>query len=293
MTSLFELASQIEMDPDGYSASCKGKILATLFFESSTRTRLSFESAMLRLGGTVLGFSEPSMSSHKKGESFHDTLQMVNAYADVAIVRHYLEGISEIVRDHATIPVISGGTGTQEHPTQALLDLYTMYKEFGSIDGLRIGVMGDLRYGRTVPSLLYGLRLFSDVEAHLVSPSILRVRNEVLEDIEDNLTVHQTDTLNEALPDLDVLYVTRIQKERFHDPADYQRVKTGYVIDASTLGSCKPGFILMHPLPRVGEIAYDVDELPCARYFPQARNGVWMRMALILQLMGFEGRRWW
>ncbi len=287
--NLFDLTKKIENNPDYYSEFCKGRILGNLFFEPSTRTRLSFESAMLRLGGKILGFTSSRDSSATKGESIADTIRMVNHYADIAVVRHYMEGVGEIAKQFATIPIISGGTGTQEHPTQALLDLYSLKKEFDKIDGLNIGFLGDLKYGRTIPSLLYSLIKYDNVKINLISPKTLRIRSNVenrLNDAKSDYLV--TENLHEVLETLDALYVTRIQKERFLDPIDYERLKNSYKITPDTLQDVKDHFIILHPLPRVDEIHYDVDKLKYSRYFEQAKNGVWVRMALILKLLGVE-----
>ncbi|UJG43359.1 MAG: aspartate carbamoyltransferase [Candidatus Heimdallarchaeum endolithica] len=289
LESIFTLASKIEQNLENYSDKCKGKILATLFFEPSTRTMLSFESAMLRLGGSILGFSSAKTSSLAKGETIADTLRMINGYADIAVIRHFLEGVGEIAKKYSSIPVISGGTGTQAHPTQAMLDLYTIKNAFGTIDGLKVALMGDLKYGRTIPSLLYGLAKYENVTVYLVSPKELKIRNHVRQRLKDfNLKFYEIDDVSQIIDELDVLYVTRIQKERFPDQLDYERLKSSYKISPSTLKDTKKSFILLHPLPRVDEITPEVDDLGCAKYFEQAKNGVYVRMAIILKLLGVE-----
>jgi len=285
----FSLASKIEQNPEKYSNSCKNKILAALFFEPSTRTRLSFESAMLRLGGQILGFTSAKVSSAAKGESIADTIRMTNHYAHIAVIRHFKEGVGELAKEFATIPMISGGTGTQEHPTQALLDLYTIHKEFDDIKDLNIGIMGDLLYGRTIPSLLFALSKFENIKLHLISPPALRIRDNVDFRLkETNLNYSVVENMKEVIDELDVLYVTRIQKERFPDPTDYERLKGVYNIKASDIDDAKDNLIIMHPLPRITEVSYEIDALKQARYFEQAKNGVWVRMALILKFLGLD-----
>lgn len=278
-------AREIEMHPERYADTLRGKILASLFYEPSTRTRLSFESAFLRLGGKVLGFSDANVSSVKKGETIADTIRMAAAYSDVIVLRHYLEGSGLVAAEFSPKPVISGGTGIQEHPTQALLDVYTIWKEFGRLDNLTIGIVGDLRYGRTVPSLLYALSKFKNNTVFLFSPSQLRVRMSIIKDIEDDLEIYIAEKIPEHISKLDVLYVTRVQKERFPDLQSYERVKNFYVITKDLLERAQDHLIVMHPLPRITEIAIEVDKSPHARYFEQAQNGVWTRMAILLELM--------
>ena len=263
----------------------KGKILATLFYEPSTRTRLSFESAMLKLGGSNIGFAEVDSASVKKGENLADTMRTVENYADVIAMRHPLDGAAKLAAEFSKVPVINGGSGSEEHPTQALLDLYTIQKEKGKIDGLKIALVGDLRYGRTVHSLAYGLSLF-DVELFLVSPESLRMRSEILRAIQDKIPVAETSSLEKAVSQVDVLYVTRIQKERFPDPAEYAKVKGVYRIDLKTLVDAKKDLIILHPLPRVDEIAAEVDGTSQARYFQQVWNGIVVRMALLALVLG-------
>jgi aspartate carbamoyltransferase catalytic subunit len=263
----------------------KGKILATLFFEASTRTRLSFESSMQRLGGSTIGFAEAEIASVRKGENLADTVRTVENYADVIAMRHPLEGAARLAAEFSNVPIVNGGSGGEEHPTQALLDMYTMLKEKGRIEGLKIALVGDLRYGRTVHSLAYGLSLF-DIELYLVSPETLRMRREVLQTIKGRISVTEKTSLEKIVPIVDVLYMTRIQKERFPDPAEYAKVKGSYRIDLETLSDAKKNLIIMHPLPRVDEIAPEVDNTQFARYFQQVRNGIVVRMALLALILG-------
>ncbi len=283
---LIELAGKIEASPLSYTDHLKGKIMATLFYEPSTRTRLSFESAMLRLGGKILGFSDAKVSSAKKGESIADTIRMAASYADVIVLRHYLEGSGRVATEFSEVPVISGGTGIQEHPTQALLDVYTIYKHFGSLEDLTLGLVGDLRYGRTIPSLLYALSKFDNNKVFLLSPPELRPRMSVLNDVKENLETIIRQDLRSYIDEVDVLYMTRVQKERFPDEASYERVKDFYILTEDLARMMNPKSIIMHPLPRINEISYEVDNLPQAKYFEQAKNGVWMRMAILLKLIG-------
>lgn len=263
----------------------KGKILATLFFEPSTRTRLSFEAAMHKLGGSTIGFAEAEIASVRKGENLADTVRTVENYADVIAIRHPLEGAARLAAEFAKVPIINGGSGAEEHPTQALLDLYTILKEKGSIDGLKIALVGDLRYGRTVHSLAYALSNYN-VELYLVSPESLKMRREVLEEIRGKIPVTEETDITKVIPHLDVLYATRIQKERFPDPAEYIKVKGSYKIDLELLGKAKKEMIILHPLPRVDEIAPEVDGTSHARYFQQVWNGIVTRMALLALILG-------
>jgi aspartate carbamoyltransferase catalytic subunit len=263
----------------------KGKILATLFFEPSTRTRLSFEAAMHKLGGSTIGFAEAEIASVRKGENLADTVRTVENYADVIAVRHPLEGAARLAAEFAKTPIINGGSGAEEHPTQALLDLYTIMKEKGKIDRLKIALVGDLRYGRTVHSLAYAFSLYN-IELYLISPESLKMRREVLETIKDKISVKEKTGLENIVSQVDVLYVTRIQKERFPDPAEYMKVKGSYRIDMKTLSEAKKGLIILHPLPRVDEIAAEVDNTPYAKYFPQVWNGIVVRMALLALILG-------
>jgi aspartate carbamoyltransferase catalytic subunit len=263
----------------------RGKILATLFFEPSTRTRLSFEAAMHKLGGSTIGFAEAEIASVKKGENLADTVRTVENYADVIAVRHPLEGAARLAAEFAKVPIINGGSGAEEHPTQALLDLYTIMKEKGKIDGLKIALLGDLRYGRTVHSLAYAFSLYN-IELYLISPESLKMRREVLQTIKEKIPVTERTSLEKIVPLVDVLYVTRIQKERFPDPAEYIKVKGSHKIDITTLSDAKKDLIILHPLPRVDEIAPEVDNTQYARYFQQVWNGIVMRMALLALILG-------
>jgi len=264
----------------------RGKIMASLFFEPSTRTRLSFSVAMHKLGGDVVGFAGPEASSVMKGENLADTVRTVQNYADVLVIRHPKEGAARLAAEFADIPVINAGSGAEEHPTQALLDLYTIRREIGRIDGLNIALAGDLRYGRTVHSLAYALSNYRDITLYLISPEALRMRREVLEEIQGKVKVVEGRSIEEFIPELDVLYMTRIQKERFPDPAEYAKVRGSYRLEAQHLKKAKQGLIVMHPLPRVDEVAPDVDATPHARYFKQVWSGVVIRMALLALVLG-------
>ncbi len=263
----------------------KGKILANLFFEPSTRTRLSFEAAMLKLGGSTIGFAEAEIASVRKGENLADTIRTVENYADIIALRHPLEGAAKLAAEFSKIPILNAGSGAEEHPTQALMDLYTVQKEKGKIDGLKIALVGDLRYGRTVHSLAYALSLYN-IELYLISPESLRMRHEVIRAIKNKISIIEDTNLEKIIPQIDVLYVTRIQKERFPDLAEYAKVKGIYKIDLKTLKSAKKDLIILHPLPRVDEIAAEVDSTPQARYFQQVWNGIVVRMALLALVLG-------
>ncbi|RLI04619.1 aspartate carbamoyltransferase [Candidatus Bathyarchaeota archaeon] len=282
---LLKTAEKVESTPPNKLNILPGKIMGTLFFEPSTRTRLSFEVAMKKLGGEVVGFSEPGMTSIEKGETLADTIRVVENYVDIIVLRHPLEGSARMAADYASVPVINAGSGSEEHPTQAFLDLYTIFKEKGRINGLNIGILGDLRYGRTVHSLTYALSLY-DVTLYLVSPEQLRMRREVYETIKSKVRVEEASKIEEVLPELDVLYVTRIQKERFPDPTEYQKVKGTYSISSATLKKAKENLILLHPLPRVDEVAPDVDGTRHAVYFKQVKYGLVTRMALLGLVLG-------
>ena len=282
---ILEIAAAFEPLAEKGSDMLKGKVLAELFFEPSTRTRLSFETAMYKIGGNVIGFAEPGVSSVKKGETLADTVRVVENYSDVIVMRHPLEGAARFAAEYAHVPVINGGSGAEEHPTQALLDLYTILKAKGRIDGLNIALMGDLRYGRTVHSLAYALSLY-DVKLNMVSPELLRMRTEVLEDIKTRIDVTEHRDVEDILPELDVLYVTRIQKERFPDLGEYEKVRGTYKVDLDLLRNAKDDLVVLHPLPRVDEIAVEVDSTPFAKYFEQTRNGVIVRMALLALVLG-------
>jgi aspartate carbamoyltransferase catalytic subunit len=263
----------------------KGKILASLFFEPSTRTRLSFEAAMLKLGGSTIGFADAEIASVRKGENLADTVRTVENYADIIALRHPLEGAAKLAAEFSKVPILNAGSGAEEHPTQALMDLYTIQKEKGKIDGLKIALVGDLRYGRTVHSLAYALSLYN-IELYLISPESLRMRHGVIRTIQNKISIVEDSNLEKIIPQIDVLYVTRIQKERFPDPAEYAKVKGIYKIDLKTLKSAKKDLIILHPLPRVDEIAAEVDSTPQARYFQQVWNGIVVRMALLALVLG-------
>ena len=282
---ILKTAASMEQTAKKGSDMLHGKILATLFFEPSTRTRLSFEAAMNKLGGTAIGFAEPKVTAIKKGENLADTIRVVENYADVMVLRHPLEGAARLAAEFANVPVINAGSGAEEHPTQALLDLYTILKEKGTIDGLNITLMGDLRYGRTVHSLAYALSLYK-VKLFLVSPELLRMRREVTDVIKKKIEVVEGSAVEDFLPETDVLYVTRIQEERFPDPAEYAKVSGTYKIDVPTLKDAKDDMIIMHPLPRVDEIDHEVDNTRHARYFQQVWNGIVMRTALLALILG-------
>jgi len=262
-----------------------GKVMATLFFEPSTRTKLSFESAMYRFGGDCLGFAEPKSASVQKGENLADTVRVVESYADVLVIRHPLEGAARLAAEFASVPVINAGTGAEEHPTQAMLDLYTIRRELGKIDGLNVALAGDLRYGRTVHSLAYALSLY-DINLYLVSPTLLRMRKEVLEEVSGRIKVQESEELSKVLPKVDVLYMTRIQKERFGSLEDYEKVRGSYRLIASDLSQAKPEMIVMHPLPRVDEIEYTVDNTRHSKYFKQVWYGLLVRMSLVGLVLG-------
>ncbi len=275
------------MEPVARSSSdmLRGRILATLFFEPSTRTRLSFEAAMHKLGGSAIGFAEAEIASVKKGENLADTVRVVENYSDIIALRHPLEGAARLAAEFAEVPIINAGSGAEEHPTQALLDIYTVWRELKRIDGLNIALVGDLRYGRTVHSLAYALSLY-DVKLHLVSPESLRMRREVLDTIKERIKVVEKRTIDEVIPKLDVLYMTRIQKERFPDAAEYAKVKGSYKVDLQLLENAKKDMVILHPLPRIDEIAAEVDATSHARYFQQVWNGIVTRMALLALILG-------
>jgi aspartate carbamoyltransferase catalytic subunit len=268
------------------SSLLRGRVMASLFFEPSTRTQLSFATAMERLGGSVIGFSGVEGTSIQKGESLYDTIKMVERYADVIVIRHPLEGSARFAADVAQIPVINAGDGANQHPTQTLLDLFTIRRFCGRLDGLSIGMVGDLKYGRTVHSLATALTHFEEVKLRLISPPLLRMPPRILEEeLRGKIEFEETEELE--LSDLDVVYMTRIQRERFPDVEEYERVKGAYILDLEACRQLKPEAIILHPLPRVGEIDPEVDRLPQAKYFEQAASGVPVRMALLsLILLG-------
>jgi len=283
---ILKVSEEMEKHVKRGSDLLKGKIMATLFFEPSTRTRLSFEAAMKKLGGECIGFSSAEGSSVAKGENLNDTIRVVENYCDVIVLRHPLEGAARFAAEVATVPVINAGSGAEEHPTQALLDLLTIKSEKGRIDGLKIALVGDLKYVRTVHSLAYALSLY-DVDLYFVSPEPLKMRESVLHDLKErNITYHEYTKVKDVISDVDVLYVTRIQKERFSDPAEYEKVRGSYKITLETLKEAKEGLIILHPLPRVEEIDFAVDHTPYARYFKQTYYGLLLRMALLALVLG-------
>lgn len=287
LDELIDIAMDIIAHPENYRESCRYKKLATLFFEPSTRTRLSFEAAMLELGGSVIGFSQASSSSASKGESMADTAKIVSNYADIMAIRHPKEGAPYVAAQAATVPVINAGDGGHQHPTQTLADLLTISREMGRLDGLTIGLCGDLKYGRTVHSLIEAMSRYPGNRFVLISPPELRlpeyVRQGVLE--KGGISYEEVFSMEDAMPELDVLYMTRIQQERFDDPREYERLKDSYVLTPEKMTAAKEKMCVLHPLPRVNEISVKVDDDPRAAYFRQALNGKYMRMALILKLL--------
>ena len=289
---LVKTGCDIMEHPAEYAHKCDGKILATLFFEPSTRTRLSFESAMLSLGGQVLGFSSAASSSASKGESVADTIHTVSCYADIIAMRHPKEGAPYVASQAASIPVINAGDGGHNHPTQTLADLLTISREMGRLDNLTIGLCGDLKYGRTVHSLIEAMSRYKGIQFVLISPEELKIPGFIRYNVFENQGIPYTEvsSLEEAMPKLDVLYMTRIQRERFDDPWEYERLKDSYVLDAEKMKLAKGKMCVLHPLPRVNEISVKVDDDPRAAYFRQALNGKYMRMALILKLLDEAAR---
>ena len=290
LEQLFHLADQIIENPERYKKACEGKLLATLFYEPSTRTRFSFEAAMLRLGGEVIGFSEPNSSSVAKGESIADTVRTVACYADLAVIRHPKEGAPKVAAACTDMPVINAGDGGHQHPTQTLTDLLTIWKERGGFDNLTVGLCGDLKFGRTVHSLIKALSRYKNVSFIMISPEELKipeyVRKEIL--IRHNIPFEEVENMQEALPKLDVLYMTRVQRERFFNEEDYVRLKDRYILDGVKMKLAKDDMMVLHPLPRVNEISVEVDGDPRALYFKQAKYGMFIRMALIMSLLGME-----
>ena len=287
---LLGLAKDIENNPAKYAHACAGKKLATLFFEPSTRTRLSHEAAMLNLGGSILGFSSADSSSAAKGESVSDTVQTVSCYADIIAMRHPKEGAPMVASRSSGVPIINAGDGGHHHPTQTLTDLLTIHSLKGRLDNITIGLCGDLKFGRTVHSLIEALVRYDNVKFVLISPEELRIpsyiRNEVLD--KHGIPYVEVERLEDALPELDILYMTRVQKERFFNEEDYIRMKDFYILDANKMKLAKEDMFVLHPLPRVNEIAVEVDKDPRAAYFKQVQYGVYVRMALILTLLGIE-----
>ena len=282
LSQIFHEADNIIKNPQRYADQLRGYVLATAFFEPSTRTKLSFQSAMLRLGGSIIDLPPEWASSRAKGENLHDTIKMLDAYSDIIVVRHKIEGFAKYVAEIAESPVINGGDGTRDHPTQAIIDLYTIRRELGKLENLNVAVLGDLRYGRASRSFIFGISKYNPKNIYLISPEQLRVRDEVKNYLRNKkINYIETSNLTEYISDIDVLYVTRIQKERFPDPIEYERVKGSYKLTSSTLNNAKDSLIILHPLPRVDELSFDVDKLKYARYFVQARYGVPIRMALL------------
>ena len=285
---LVKTGCDIMEHPAEYAHKCDGKILATLFFEPSTRTRLSFESAMLSLGGQVLGFSSAASSSASKGESVADTIRVVSAYCDIIAMRHPKEGAPLVATMHSLVPVINAGDGGHNHPTQTLTDLMTIHKEKGHVDNLTLGFCGDLKFGRTVHSLVADMSRYTGIRFVFVSPEELKLPRYVKEQYikEKNIPYTQSASLEEVMPELDVLYMTRVQKERFFNEEDYLRLKDSYILTPDKLANAKKDLCILHPLPRVNEISVAVDDDPRACYFKQAQNGRYIRMALIMKLLG-------
>ncbi len=288
LDEVFKLSENIINDEKSYSTICQGKILGTLFYEPSTRTRLSFESAMLRMGGRVLGFSDANQSSVAKGESVADTIRVLSSYADIVVIRHPKEGAPRLASQYSSIPIINGGDGGHQHPTQTLADMLTIRVLKGKIGGNCVAFCGDLKFGRTVHSLIKTLSRYPNNKFVLISPEELKLP-EYLKDIlikRGNVEVFETENLESVIDEIDILYMTRIQKERFFNEADYVRLKDSYILTRKKLENAKPDMIVMHPLPRVNEISYDLDEDDRAVYFKQAKLGIYARMALIAQQLG-------
>ena len=287
---LLNLANDIEKNPEKYAHACEGKKLATLFYEPSTRTRLSHEAAMINLGGSVLGFSSADSSSASKGESVADTIRVISCFADICAMRHPKEGAAMVASQYATIPVINAGDGGHQHPTQTLTDLLTIRSLKGRLDNMTIGLCGDLKFGRTVHSLIHALVRYPGIRFVLISPEELKLPSYIKNDVLDrqNIPYEEVVRLEDALPDLDILYMTRVQKERFFNEEDYVRMKDFYILDNKKMELAKDDMYILHPLPRVNEIATEVDNDPRAAYFKQVQYGVYIRMALILTLLGIE-----
>ena len=284
---LIAIAEDIIANPVKYQDACNHKLMAALFFEPSTRTRLSFEAAMQRLGGSVIGFSEAGSSSTAKGESLSDTVQTVGCYADLIVMRHPKEGAPVVAARRAGVPIINAGDGAHNHPTQTLTDLLTIWRSKHSFEGLTIGLCGDLKFGRTVHSLVAAMARYTGVKFVFIAPEELRFPRYIIEDELESRGIEykEVSTMEEVMPELDVLYMTRVQKERFFNEADYIRLKDTYILTPDKLEPAKKDMIVMHPLPRVNEISVTVDDDPRAAYFPQAKNGMFIRMALILKML--------
>ena len=287
LDEILDLADDIEASPEKYAHACDGKKLATLFYEPSTRTRLSHEAAMLNLGGSILGFSSANSSSAAKGESVSDTIRMISCYADICAMRHPKEGAPMVACRHSSIPVINAGDGGHQHPTQTLTDLLTIRSLKGRLDNLTIGLCGDLKFGRTVHSLIHALVRYPNIKFVLISPEELRLPSYIRKDVLDkqNVPYKEVVRMEEALPELDLLYMTRVQKERFFNEDDYVRMKDFYILDAKKMELAPKDMLVLHPLPRVNEISVEVDKDPRAAYFKQVQYGVYVRMALILTLL--------
>ena len=287
---LISVAKDIEADPKKYAHACEGKKLATLFYEPSTRTRLSHEAAMLNLGGSVMGFSSAASSSAAKGESVADTIRTISCYADIVAMRHPKEGAPMVAAQYSRIPVINAGDGGHQHPTQTLTDLLTIKSVKGRLDNMTIGLCGDLKFGRTVHSLVSALVRYPGIKFILISPDELRMPGYIRHDVLDknNIPYEEMVRLDDALPKLDILYMTRVQKERFFNEEDYLRMKDFYVLNAEKMKLAPADMYVLHPLPRVNEISTDIDDDPRAAYFSQTQYGVYIRMALILKLLGIE-----
>ena len=288
LQEIIDLALDIIADRPAYTERCKNKTLATLFYEPSTRTRLSFEAAMLELGGNVLGFSDASTSSVTKGESLADTIMTINKFADIIAMRHPKEGAPYAASQFSEVPIINAGDGGHQHPTQTLTDLMTIRRRKGRLDGLTIGLCGDLKFGRTVHSLIKTMACCQDIRFVLISPEELRVPDYIIKDVleANQIPYRETRSLEESMPELDILYMTRVQKERFFNEEDYVRLKNSYILTLEKMELAKPDMAVLHPLPRVNEIGLDVDDDPRAAYFEQVQNGVYVRMALIMTLLG-------
>ena len=287
---LLDLADDIILHKEKYQEVCKHKKLATLFFEPSTRTRLSFEAAMMELGGNVLGFSSANSSSASKGESVSDTVRVVSGYADIIAMRHPKEGAPYAAARKLSVPIINAGDGGHNHPTQTLTDLLTISREKGRLDNLTVGFCGDLKFGRTVHSLTKAMSRYKNIKFVFIAPPELKIPEYLKHDLLDakNLDYKEVETIEEVIEDLDILYMTRVQKERFFNEQDYIRLKDTYILDLKKLEKSKSDLIVMHPLPRVNEITTEVDDDPRAKYFDQVQNGRFMRMALILKMLGLE-----
>ena len=290
LDKLMDLANDIEATPEKYAHACAGKTLATLFYEPSTRTRLSHEAAMYNLGGNVLGFSSANSSSAAKGESVSDTLRMISCYADICAMRHPKEGAATVACKHSGIPVINAGDGGHQHPTQTLADLLTIRSLKGHLDNMTIGLCGDLKFGRTVHSLIHALVRYPGIRFVLISPPELKVPDYIKENVLDanHIPYRETTNLDDAMEELDILYMTRVQRERFFNEEDYIRMKDCYILDQEKMKLAKPNMFVLHPLPRVNEISVEVDDDPRAAYFKQAQYGVYVRMALIMTLLEVE-----